>query len=211
MRKNNFLYTEKGSWQYLEAFLIDHPLEYINECHIPPCPEKCNRCISACPTHSLSEPYMMCRNTCVSCLTTWNGWDLRENPLQNKFGQWVYGCDTCQDCCPYNHNAWNGEQEFPGLSDLSEHLSLVQIVKSDYEYLRKVIQPALWYIPPEKCWKFKINALNAMLNNYSSEYLTTIEEACNDEEKVVREMEKRSFTLFREKHYENWNLHRIRL
>ena len=66
----------------------------------------------------------------------------------------------------------------------------MQIVKSDYEYLRKVIQPALWYIPPEKCWKFKINALNAMLNNYSSEYLTTIEEACNDEEKVVREMAK---------------------
>lgn len=190
VRKNNFLYTEKGSWQYLEVFLIDQPLEYINECHIPPCPEKCNRCIKACPTNSLSEPYMMCRNTCVSCLTTWTGWDLRKEPLQNKFGAWVYGCDTCQDCCPYNHNSWKDEQDFPGLSDLSERLSLAQIVKADYEYLQKVIQPVFWYIPFEKCWKFKINALNGMLNNYSSDYRTVIEEACYDKEKSVREMAK---------------------
>lgn len=190
VRKNNFLYTEKGSWQYLEAFLIDQPLEYINECHIPPCPEKCNRCVKGCPTNSLSEPYMMCRNTCVSCLTTSSGWDLREEPLQNKFGHWVYGCDTCQDCCPYNHNSWKDVQDFPGLTDLSEHLSLVQIVKADYEYLQKIIQPTLWYIPVEKCWKFKINALNAMLNNYSLEYRTVIEEACNDKEESVREMAK---------------------
>jgi epoxyqueuosine reductase len=190
VRKNNFLYTEKGSWQYLEAFLIDQPLEHINECTVRPCSHGCSLCMTACPTNSLSEPYMMCRNTCVSCMTTWSGWDLRNDPLQSKFGRWVYGCDSCQDCCPFNHNAWTGEDEYPGLQDLSEHLSLIQLVTADYDYLRHVVQPALWYIPADKCWKYKTNALNAMLNNYRPEYFTAIQSACADPEEPVREMAK---------------------
>jgi len=88
-----FFYTERGSYQYLEAFLINKSLEYIAETNIRPCAEKCNLCREACPTESLEAPYMMCRNTCVSCLTTWDGWDLRKEPLQDKFGGWIYGCD----------------------------------------------------------------------------------------------------------------------
>ena len=113
IRKNNFFYTEKGSWQYMEAFLIDQPLEYINESNIRPCPEKCTLCMKACPTQSLEAPYMMCRNTCISCLTTWDGWNLPVEPLRDKFGSWVYGCDACQDVCPYNHNAWTDSEDFP--------------------------------------------------------------------------------------------------
>lgn len=101
VRKNNFFYTEKGSWQYLEAFLIDEPLEYIAAHNIRPCAQTCELCVSACPTKSLKAPYMMCRNTCVSCLTTWDGWDLTKEPLRDKFGKWIYGCDACQDACPY--------------------------------------------------------------------------------------------------------------
>lgn len=50
IRKNNFFYTEKGSYQYLEAFLIDEPPQYIVENQIRPCAEKCNLCIRSCPT-----------------------------------------------------------------------------------------------------------------------------------------------------------------
>jgi len=190
IRKNNFLYTEKGSWQYIEAFLIDQPIKYINECNVRPCSEKCGLCIKACPTQSLAEPYMMSRNACVSCLTTWDGWDLTQEPLRNKFGQWVYGCDVCQDVCPYNHNAWTSGEEFPGLKELSNYLSLTQIVEADYEFIERIVQPALWYIPKEKCWRFKTNALNAMLNNYRPEYLTVIQKACYDKEEPVRKMAK---------------------
>lgn len=113
---------------------------------------------------------------------------MRNEPLQKEFGHWVYGCDACQDCCPYNHNSWSDAQEFPGLSDLSDHLSLVQIVEADYEYLEKIVQPILWYVPAEKCWKYKVNALNAMLNNYSPQYLSAIDGACHDREPPVRDM-----------------------
>ncbi len=188
IRKNNFFYTEKGSYQYLEAFLIDQPLQYIAENSIRPCAEKCNLCMRACPTGSLEAPYMMCRNTCVSCLTTWDGWDLRAEPLRNKFGKWIYGCDACQDACPYNKNAWRDAEEFPELAAWSSHFTYPEIVLSDYGWLRSVVQPKLWYIPKGKEWRYKTNALNAMLNNYDPEYLPVIQKACHDEYTEVRDM-----------------------
>lgn len=190
IRKNNFFYTERGSYQSLEAFLIDQSLEYIAEKNIRPCAEKCNLCMKACPTGSLEAPYMMCRNTCISCLTTWDGWDLRKEPLQDKIGKWIYGCEVCQDICPYNKEAWTDEEEFPGLEELSRHLTYSEIVCSDYTWLETVLQPKLWYIPKGREWRYKTNALNAMLNNYSTEYLPIIEAACYDEREEVRNMAK---------------------
>lgn len=188
IRKNNFFYTEKGSWQYLEAFLIDQPLQYIHTHSLRPCAKKCDCCIQACPTKSLAEPYSMDRGKCISDLTTWSGWDLTREPLRNTFGDWIYGCDACQDKCPYNHNAWTDEAEFPGLEELSQHLSLIQIVESDYGFLEQQLQPALWYLPVEKSWRYKTNALNAMLNHYKPEYYSVIQKACLDEKEPVRQM-----------------------
>jgi epoxyqueuosine reductase len=188
VRKNNFFYTEKGSYQHLEAFLIDEPLKYIAGSQLRPCADKCDLCRRACPTGSLEAPYMMCRNTCVSCLTTWDGWDLSAEPLQSKFGKWIFGCDACQDACPYNKNAWKAEQEFPGLEELSKCLTWEEIVLADYDWLESVLQPKLWYIPKGKAWRYKTNALNAMLNNYTESYLPVIKKACRDEHEEVRNM-----------------------
>lgn len=188
IRKNNFFYSDKGSWEALEAFLIDRPLEHIDTPAVKRCPEKCDLCMRACPTKSLDAPYSMCRNTCVSCLTTWDGWDLRVEPLRDRFGQWMYGCDACQDACPFNRNAWTEDEDFPGLEALSHRLSYEAVTRADYKWLRDVLQPKLWYIPEDKIWRYKTNALNAMLNNYRPEYLPVIREACDDEYPQVREM-----------------------
>ena len=72
--------------------------------------------------------------------------------------------------------------------ELSDHLSLTEIVESDYEYLNRIVQSALWYISVEKSWRFKTNALNAMLNNYKPDYFSVIQSACHDSEEHVREM-----------------------
>ena len=66
-----------------------------------------------------------------------------------------------------------------------------QIVESDYELLKNVVQPKLWYILQEKVWCYKTNALNAMLNAYKHEYLPFIQEACDDKNENVRKMVKR--------------------
>lgn len=188
IRRNNFFYTEKGSWQYLEAFLVDESLEYREKCTLKPCPDKCNLCVKACPTKSLIKPYMMSRNTCVSCLTTWDGWDMPHEPRREKIGGWVYGCDVCQEVCPYNRNKWSEEEEFPGLSDMAAHLTLSELVQSDYEYLREVLQSQLFYIPEDKLWRYKVNALNVMLNEYQEAYLPAIKAALSDTYREVREM-----------------------
>lgn len=188
IRKNNFFYTEKGSYQYLEAFLIDAPLQYIAENQVRRCPEKCDLCIKACPTGSLDAPYAMCGDTCVSSLTSWGGWDLTTEPLRGKFGKWMYGCEACQDACPYNKHAWKDSEEFPELEEFSRHLTYTEVVLADYAWLKAVMQPKLWYIPKGKEWRYKTNALNAMLNNYQPEYLPVIQKARYDECAEVRRM-----------------------
>ncbi|MCH4888900.1 epoxyqueuosine reductase [Acidaminobacter sp. JC074] len=191
VRKNNFIYTDNGSWNYLEAFLIDRKLEYVVENSIKSCPPNCKLCIDSCPTKSLAEPYMMNRSTCISCLTTWEGWDLTKEPNSRKMGEWVYGCDICQDVCPFNRNSWNEIEEFPELSKLEQKLSLEQIVIADYDVLSEIVQTKLWYIPVDKIWRFKTNALNAMLNSFKPDYLRIIQDASKkDPNKNVRDMAK---------------------
>lgn len=190
IRKNNFFYTKSGSWVHLEAWLIDKELELTEVPTLKQCPEHCNLCIKSCPTSSLSQPYTMNRSTCISCLTTWEGWDLPNEKFNNQMGSWVFGCDVCQDVCPFNRNSWTEDEEFPFLSELGEKLSLEQIIEADYEFLENVVQPKLWYIPKEKVWRYKTNALNSMLNAYKPEYLPIIQKACNDENENVRNMAK---------------------
>jgi len=188
VRKNNFFYTESGSWVYLEAWLIDKELEYIEIPTIKECPKSCNLCIKSCPTSSLSEPYTMNRSSCISCLTTFEGRDLPHEKYNAQMGGWLYGCDVCQDVCPMNKNRWNATEEFPHLDELSQHISLEKILKMDYEYLEQVIQPKFWYVKKSDVWKWKTNAINVMVNEYKQQYKECIYDACNDEHVKVREM-----------------------
>jgi len=188
VRKNNFLYTESGSWVYLEAWLIDKELEAVEIPTIKECPEHCNLCIKSCPTNSLSQPYTMNRSSCISCLTTFEGWDLPNEKFNNQMGSWVFGCDVCQDVCPMNKGTWKATEEFPDLSELSQHISLEKILKMDYAFLEKVMQPKFWYIEKANVWRWKTNAINAMVNDYKEQYREYILYACNDSNEKVREM-----------------------
>lgn len=188
VRKNNFFYSNHGSWVNIEAWLIDKELEIKEQVNLKKCPTNCKLCINACPTNSLAEPYMMNRNTCISCLTTWEGWDLPNDEHRQYMGNWIYGCDMCQDICPFNKDKWEELYEFPELENISNIISYEKIIEMDYRYLRDYIQPKFWYISKEHVWRWKTNSLNAMLNNYKENYLSSIEKACHDENYHVRTM-----------------------
>lgn len=188
VRKNNFFYTESGSSVYLEAWLIDKELESIETPNVRPCSEKCNLCMKACPSASLSKPYTMNPIACVSCLTTFMGRDMTNEKYREQIGNWVYGCDACQDACPMNKNRWQETEEFPNLQELSEHISLEKILKMDYSFLEEVMQPKFWYIDKSSVWKWKVNAINVMVNDYKEQYREHIMYACNDSNSKVREM-----------------------
>lgn len=130
----------------------------------------------------------MNRNTCVSCLTTWDAWDMRTEPRRGEIGPWIFGCDVCQDACPHNTNAWKDTEKFPGLEAWAGQSALEEIVLAGYDWLRSAVQPKLWYIPKGKEWRYKTNALNAMRNSGDLRYLPVIRKACGDESPEVREM-----------------------
>jgi epoxyqueuosine reductase len=187
-RKNNFIYSENGSYLNIHAWLIDKELEIKPASSFKKCPDGCSMCIKACPTESLCSPYTMNRSSCISCLTTWEGWDLTTNEYSSRLGSWIYGCDVCQDICPFNKNRMLHKIDFPGLEKVSASVSLEKIIEMDYQELDRDIQKKFWYIPSGKLWKWKINALNAIVNNYAPKYFKVIENACSDANENVRKM-----------------------
>ncbi len=96
-KSTNLLLPGLGSWILLAELLTTAPLEAD-----PPLAKSCGgctRCIVACPTGAISGPYVVDNRRCISFQTIENrGWIPRE--LRPLMGDWVFGCDLCQDVCP---------------------------------------------------------------------------------------------------------------
>lgn len=188
IRRNNFFYTEKGSWVHLEAWLTNEAMELRGETIPAPCPKGCTRCLEACPTGSLSEPYTMQPLSCISFLTTFGGRDLRNEPLSRKFGDCLYGCDLCQDACPMNRGKWEAAKEFPGLAELAPELTPEKILAMGEIFYREEVQPKFFYLSGEELWKWKINVLCYLRNHDPERHRSEIAQARLDRHEKVREL-----------------------
>jgi epoxyqueuosine reductase len=187
IRRNNFFYTEKGSWINIAALATDKEMELVGKHSLPECSTECNKCIKACPTKFLSEPYTMNMATCVSRLTTSNDIDSYDDRTNRQIGKRIYGCDVCQDVCPMNKNKWESKDIFPGLNNLSNFLSPVDILNLNYDEIEKNLSTKFFYIKKENLWRWKLNAINAMINNYKVDYYVYIQHSLNDKNEIVRE------------------------
>jgi epoxyqueuosine reductase len=115
--KNTCIIDEKlGSWLFLGCILADIELDY--DLPVPDRCGTCNRCIEACPTQALVAPYVLDSRKCISYTTI----ELRgEIPESDRpgIGHHLFGCDICQDVCPWNRRAAESEepafQPKPGL------------------------------------------------------------------------------------------------
>lgn len=118
--KNSNLLTKKvGSFYFIAELIIDLDLEYDNatsdHCGT------CSACIDACPTEAIVAPYIVDGSKCISYFTI----ELKENipqEMKGQFDDWAFGCDVCQDVCPWNKFS-KGHKE-PLFNPNSELLSM---------------------------------------------------------------------------------------
>ncbi|MEX2602488.1 MAG: tRNA epoxyqueuosine(34) reductase QueG [Balneolaceae bacterium] len=107
-KNTNLLNRSLGSFFLIGEIILD--TEYVYDSPAFDHCGSCTRCIDACPTDALDVPYRIDSNRCISYLTI----ELRENippEFRKELGEWMFGCDICQDVCPWNSRAKEGRIE----------------------------------------------------------------------------------------------------
>jgi epoxyqueuosine reductase len=100
-KHTNVITQEFGSWVFIGELLLNLDLAYDREPVEDHC-GTCTLCIDACPTQAITEPYLLDANKCISYATIeLRTPELPEDVAANLDG-WLYGCDICQDVCPWN-------------------------------------------------------------------------------------------------------------
>ncbi len=98
-KHSNLISKSNGSFFFIAELLVDLELEYDGP--VADYCGTCTKCIDACPTDAISEPYVVDGSKCISYFTI----ELKENipqEMKGKFDNWAFGCDICQDVCPWN-------------------------------------------------------------------------------------------------------------
>ncbi len=124
-KHSNLINRETGSFFFIAELITDLELEYDDP--IKDYCGTCTRCIDACPTDAITEPYVVDGSKCISYFTI----ELKEqipDEVKGKFGNWIFGCDICQDVCPWNR--FSKAHQEPAFNPNS---GLLEMKKPDWE------------------------------------------------------------------------------
>ncbi|GAB3905902.1 tRNA epoxyqueuosine(34) reductase QueG [Mucilaginibacter boryungensis] len=125
-KNTNLINKQSGSFFFLAELIVDLELEY----DVAPTADHCGtctRCIDACPTEAIVAPYVVDGSRCISYLTIELKNELPQE-FKGKTDNWMFGCDVCQDVCPWNKfSVLHNEPAF------EPHPELLGISKNDWE------------------------------------------------------------------------------
>ena len=173
---------KKGSWLFLGVILTS--LELAPDMPAPDRCGTCTRCIDACPTDALLGPYQLDSNQCIAYLTIEKRGSIPED-LRAGIGRHVFGCDICQDVCPWNRKApASSALEFqprPGLVNPA----LAWLAEMSAEQFREAFRGSP--IRRTKRSGLRRNVAIAMGNSGKKEFLPLLEAMTNDEDEFLAE------------------------
>jgi epoxyqueuosine reductase len=133
-KHTNLIIKGKGSYFFLGEILLSKELPHDEPLTADFC-GSCDKCQVACPTDALSQAYVLDSNKCISYLTIEHDGDI-DLSLQQKMGNWIFGCDICQEVCPWNRfSADTEELEYSSATpaDFLKLQNLIKLTREDYD------------------------------------------------------------------------------
>jgi epoxyqueuosine reductase len=181
--KNTLLLNrQQGSWFFLAALLTDAELNY-DAAHDTDHCGSCRACLDACPTDAFPQPYVLNASRCISYLTI----ELRGEispELRAGMGDWVFGCDICQDVCPWNSRAPLSRQaEFEPRSD-SNPIDLIELFELDDAAFRARFRHTPLWRPKRR--GILRNAAIVLGNQPTPDAIPALNRGLNDSESLIR-------------------------
>ncbi len=181
--KNTLLLNKRlGSWFFLAALITDLTLAY-DEPHGSNHCGTCRACLDACPTQAFVAPYVLDSRRCISYLTI----ELRGKipaELRPGIGDWLLGCDVCQDVCPWNRRAPESEEPAFRPRKDSNPLDLIELFALDDAAFRERFRDTPLWRPKRR--GILRNAAIVLGNQRSPAALAALVQGLNDVEPLVR-------------------------
>jgi epoxyqueuosine reductase len=178
-KHTNLISRTIGSWFFLGEIILNLDLE--PDSPLPDHCGTCTACIDACPTSAIVEPYVLDSRRCISYLTI----ELREDTpvdLRPRLGNLVFGCDICQDVCPWNRKVAEAASDDFGRTDSSR--SLKQLARITPEEFRDHFNRT----PLKRCqWRgFMRNVATALGNEGDDGSVFELAGLLNSDDAMVR-------------------------
>jgi len=131
--KNSLLLSkQKGSFFFLAEIITDLEIQPDTPFQADHCGD-CTRCIDACPTEAIVEPYVVDARKCISYLTIELKTEI-DAQFHGKMDNWIFGCDICQDVCPWNRFSTPHQED-----RFAPHPDLATISKKEWEEITQEV------------------------------------------------------------------------
>ena len=126
-KHTNVINPDYGSWFFIATVITNYDFDYskmiVDHCGT------CTACIDACPTKAIVQEYVVDSNKCISFQTIENKEEIPVE-LKGKFDNWIFGCDICQDVCPWNHK-FSQQSWMKVFHPLNKELTNDEVLKLD--------------------------------------------------------------------------------
>lgn len=181
--KNTMLINRDiGSYFFLSALLINQPLEYDATFAADHC-GTCTACLEACPTGAFVSPKVLDANKCISYLTIEHRTPI-DIALRSQMGDWILGCDICQEVCPWNRKPEPMAESVFKPRETFNPLSLMELFDlSDQEFRARFRKTPLWR--PKRRGILR-NAAIALGNESNPDSVSALSKGLNDDDPLVR-------------------------